>query len=327
MKEGAVVVLDAEQGDVIAMVSRPFYDPSHVNVKDGSWSNRAVKAATPGSIYKLVVAAAALEEHVTSPDEVFHCSGHYDKYGLACWKTGGHGDITLSEGFAKSCNVVFATLGERLSAESISKTAHKLGLNEQIGWHDKSFLDGSPLYQMDQEEAGRTFYDMSKVDGGALAQTAIGQRDVLMTPLQAANLVVTLLNQGEVYSPRLVSTILFKDGSTLADLPAQKYFSKEGKIQPKTAKLLLSWMRQVVTDGTGRTLVSAKWPLAGKSGTAQVIHNGEARNNQWFIGYGPVGKPKFAVAVLSQNRPTHSEHQAIEIFRSTMNILERHFPK
>ncbi|MNN73867.1 Penicillin-binding protein 4B [compost metagenome] len=125
----------------------------------------------------------------------------------------------------------------------------------------------------------------------------------------------------------MVSTIHFKDGSTLADLPIQSYLSKEGRIQPETANLLLGWMRQVVTKGTGRTLTSAKWPLAGKSGTAQVIKDGEHRNNQWFIGYGPVGKPKYAVAVLSQNRPVNSDHQAIQIFRSTMNILEQHEQK
>lgn len=327
LKEGAIVVLDAKQGDVVAMVSRPFYDPYHVNMEDGSWSNKAVKAAVPGSIFKVVIAAAALEEQVTNPNEVFHCSGHYGKYGLSCWKNGGHGDISLSEGFAESCNIVFATLGERLSVESINRTAHKLGLSRLNGWHADVFLDGEALSQIDQEEAGRIFYDTSKADGGTLAQTAIGQRDVLMTPLQAANLVVTLLNNGVVYSPRLVSTIHFKDGSTLANLPIQSYLSREGRIQPETANTLLGWMRQVVTDGTGRKLSSAKWALAGKSGTAQVVKNGEHRNNQWFIGYGPVGKPKYAVAVLSQNRPVNSNHQAIQIFRGTMNILEQHEQK
>lgn len=327
LKEGAIVVLDAKQGDIVSMVSRPFYDPYHVNMGDGSWSNKAVKAAVPGSIFKVVIAAAALEEKVTNPHEMFNCSGHYGKYGLSCWKDGGHGNISLSEGFAQSCNIVFATLGERLSVESINRTADKLGLSRVNGWHSDAFLNGEALSQIDQEEAGRIFYDTSKADGGTLAQTAIGQRDVLMTPLQAANLVVTLLNNGIVYSPRMVSTIHFKDGSTLAELPTQSYLSKEGRIHPETANLLLSWMRQVVTDGTGRTLISAKWPLAGKSGTAQIVNDGEQRNNQWFIGYGPVGKPKYAVAVLSQNRPVHSDHQAMQIFRSTMNILEQHEQK
>lgn len=321
LHEGAIVVLDAKQGDIVAMVSRPFYNPNDVNIKDGSWSNRAVKATVPGSIFKLFIAATALEKQVTTPDEVFHCSGHYGKYGLSCWKHGGHGELTLSEGLARSCNVVFATLGERLSAESMYQMAGKLGLSQKVGWHDESFLDGEVLHQIDQEEAGRVFYNSSSIDGGVLAQTAIGQRDVLVTPLQAANLVVTLLNHGVVYSPRLVSGIYYKDGSTLAQFPVQKHVSREGGIQPHNAKLLLSWMEKVVSDGTGRILAYADWRLAGKSGTAQVIKNGKEFNNQWFIGYGPVGSPKYAVAVLAQNRPLHSDHQAMQIFRSTMNIL------
>lgn len=321
LNEGAIVVLDAKQGDIVAMVSRPFYNPYDINIKDGSWSNRAVKAAAPGSIFKLFIAATALEQQVTTPDEVFHCSGHYGKYGLSCWKHGGHGDLTLSEGLAQSCNVVFATLGERLTAGSMNQMAGRLGLAQRIGWQDESFLDGEVLQQIDQEEAGRIFYNSSRIDGGVLAQTAIGQRDVLVTPLQAANLVVTLLNQGVVHSPRLVSAVYYKDGSILAEFPVQKQTSRDKRIQPRNAKLLLSWMEKVVANGTGRMLSAAIWPLAGKSGTAQVTQNGKQLNNQWFIGYGPVGNPKYAVAVLSQNRPLESDHQAMQIFRSTMNIL------
>ncbi|WMT40033.1 penicillin-binding transpeptidase domain-containing protein [Paenibacillus sp. D2_2] len=88
VKEGAVVVLDAENGDVLAMVSRPFFDPNHIDLAGGSWSNRALKAVPPGSIFKTVIAAAALDSGVTKPGEVFHCSGQYGKYGLACWKKG-----------------------------------------------------------------------------------------------------------------------------------------------------------------------------------------------------------------------------------------------
>ncbi|MNJ56712.1 Penicillin-binding protein 4B [compost metagenome] len=217
--------------------------------------------------------------------------------------------------------MVFATLGERLSAENMYQMAGKLGLSQTVGWQDESFLDGEELHQIDQEEAGRILYNSSSINGSVLAQTAIGQRDVLVTPLQAANLIVTLLNHGVVYAPRLVSGIYYKDGSTLAQFSVQKHVSKEGGIQPHNAKLLLSWMEKVVSNGTGRILRSADWPLAGKSGTAQVIKNGKELNNQWFIGYGPVGNPKYAVAVLAQNRPLHSNHQAMQIFRSTMNIL------
>ncbi|MGG6310963.1 peptidoglycan D,D-transpeptidase FtsI family protein [Paenibacillus macerans] len=319
--EGAVVVLDAKSGDIVSMVSLPFYDPHHVDPSKANWSNKAVKAAVPGSIFKTVIAAAALEERLTFPGETFHCSGHYGKYGLACWKEGGHGHLTLEEGFAKSCNVVFATLGERLSATAIAGTASKLGLSRSIGWQANRFMGGEDLRQLDQEEAGAVFSDMAKADGGVRAQTAIGQRDVLVSPLQAANLVVTLLHRGQVTAPRLVSEVRFKDGSLMAEMPVHTAPSPLGQISPQTAERLLTWMRRVVTDGTGRSLQQAKWPLAGKSGTAEVVKQDRHFNDQWFIGYGPVDHPQYAVAVLVQNRPPGSAHQATELFRRTMDLL------
>lgn len=321
VREGAVVVLDTKQGDIVSMVSRPFFDPGHIDLEQGNWSNRAVKAAAPGSVFKTVIAAAALEEGLTSPGEVFHCSGHYGKYGLSCWKKEGHGDITLEQGFAQSCNVVFATLGERLSAGSIARAAAKLGLNQKVGWFEADFMGGEDLHQLDQEEKGAVFTPGGSVDGGVRAQTALGQRDVTVTPLQAANLVVTLLHDGRVISPRLVTQIRFRDGSVMADFPVHSIRGNQGQISARTARLLREWMRLVVTEGTGRTLAQAKWPLAGKSGTAQTKKGGKSMNHQWFIGYGPVSNPKYAVAVLVQNRPTGSEHQAAVLFRRTMDML------
>lgn len=321
VREGAVVVLDAKQGDIVSMVSRPFFDPVHIDLEEGNWSNRAVKAVAPGSIFKTVIAAAALEEGLTHPGEVFHCSGHYGKYGLSCWKKEGHGHITLEQGFARSCNVVFATLGERLSADSVARGAAKLGLNQKVGWNESHFMGGDDLHQLDQEEKGTVFNPAGVVDGGALAQTALGQRDVTVTPLQAANLVVTLLHDGQVTSPRLVTQIRYRDESVMANFPVHTIRGNQGQISARTARLLREWMRLVVTDGTGRTLAQAKWPLAGKSGTAQTKKGGKAMNHQWFIGYGPVSNPKYAVAVLVQNRPTGSEHQAAVLFRRTMDML------
>lgn len=320
VEAGAIVVLDARQGDIVAMVSIPFYDPNHIQIADGAWSNRAVKAEAPGSIFKLVTAAAALESGVTKPGEMFHCSGEYNRYGLSCWKAGGHGKISLEQGLAQSCNVVFAELGERLSQVQMARTATALGLSRKIGWHADSFMGGEELRQIDQEEAGRVFHPAAAVDGGVLAQTALGQRDVLVTPLQAANLIVTLLHEGQGFSPRLVSKVKYKDGSMMAEFPVKK-FGREPGISSGTARQILDMMRRVVTEGTGRALRSSKWELAGKSGTAQVMKSDQKLNQQWFIGYGPVSQPQYAVAVLVQNRPAGSHHLATDVFRRVMDIL------
>ncbi|MNC44152.1 Penicillin-binding protein 4B [compost metagenome] len=152
-------------------------------------------------------------------------------------------------------------------------------------------------------------------------QTAIGQRDVTVTPLQAANLVVTLLHGGEVRAPRILQRVAFKNGQTLQNLPGHLAPASAGAISGSTSKLLLSWMRLVVTEGTGKRLQNTKWPLAGKSGTAQTMVKGLPRNNQWFIGYGPVDHPRYAVSVAVENVAPGSTHSATKLFGQIFDLL------
>ncbi|MDK8192746.1 penicillin-binding protein 2 [Paenibacillus sp. UMB7766-LJ446] len=322
MKEGAVVVLDAANADVRAMVSAPFYNPQHVDPQQTAWANRAVQGAVPGSIFKIVTAAAALEYQAVSKGETFHCGGEWGKYGLSCWKEHGHGTLNLEQGFAESCNIVFAETARRLSMGQLERTADALGLARPIGWEGKQVAGMPVLHHFDHEDAGRVrLPSVSPQDEGAKVQTAIGQRDVLVTPLQAANLIVTLLHEGKVTAPRLVQRIRYADGDMMLDMPMHDSPSSAGRISPATAHQLLSWMKKVVSDGTGKSLQHARWQVAGKSGTAQVQQHREKRNHQWFIGYGPTEKPQYAVAVLVQNVVPSSRHQATAIFRKVMDYL------
>ncbi|MET3210116.1 UNVERIFIED_CONTAM: cell division protein FtsI/penicillin-binding protein 2 [Paenibacillus sp. PvR008] len=325
LAEGAVVVLDAGNADVLAMVSRPFYNPGRIDPQQTTgWSNRALKAVTPGSIFKLVTAAAALESGVVQPKEQFHCHGTYGKYGLACWKKEGHGALNLEEGLAVSCNIVFAHLGERLSPAQIQATASALGLSRTVGWQEQNLAGMSQFSPLDHEEKGAVFGSHTHAaDPGVRVQTAIGQRDVLVTPLQAANLIVTLLHDGQVQAPRLVKHIGYADGDTLLDLPAHASPSPEGSrpIHASTARTLREAMEKVVAHGTGASLRGKPWHLAGKSGTAQALKDGQPVNHQWFIGYGPVEHPRYAVAVLVQNAPQHSANQATALFGQVMDLL------
>ncbi|WP_138495715.1 peptidoglycan D,D-transpeptidase FtsI family protein [Paenibacillus pinistramenti] len=323
VKEGAVVILDAVNGDIKAMVSLPFYNPNQVDPQNlAAWSNRAVKEAVPGSIFKTVTAAAALEAGITAPNEAFMCLGSYGKYGLSCWKKGGHGHITLAQAFAESCNTVFGQLGERLPPAMLQQTADALGLGRTIGWQAADFMNSGPLRQIDQEESGTVFGgEAHPEDGGVRAQTAIGQRSARMSPLQAANLVVTLLHGGAVQAPRLVSGIFYANGTEMIHFKPHKSPGQSGQISANTAAAITEWMRSVVTDGTGRRLSHSKWHLAGKSGTAQVTRNGRALNDQWFIGYGPYESPQYAAAVLVQSREPGSVHLATELFGEIMDEL------
>ncbi|WP_260985341.1 penicillin-binding protein 2 [Paenibacillus xylanexedens] len=327
IREGAVVVLDAATADVRAMISVPMYKPQHVEPTQSSWANRAIQGAVPGSIFKIITAAAALEAHAVSPRETFHCNGEWGKYGLSCWKEHGHGTLHLEEGFAQSCNIVFAETARRLSMEQLERTANALGLARTIGWEGKHMGGMPTLRHFDHEQAGRVRTTaVSSQDEGAKVQTSIGQRDTLVTPLQAANLMVTLLHDGKVSAPRLVQRIRYADGDTMLEMPLHDSPSSVGQISPATAHQLLKWMRGVVTDGTGKTLQHAKWHVAGKSGTAQVEQQGRKLNHQWFIGYGPVENPKYAVAVLVQHVASGSSHQATALFRSIMDYLAEGSP-
>ncbi|KAI7250955.1 hypothetical protein KC345_g11609, partial [Hortaea werneckii] len=140
VKEGAIVVLDTRSGDIAAMVSLPFYNPEQISPEGGEWNNRALQAAVPGSIFKIVTAAAALEAGLTAPEEAFYCTGEYGKYGLTCLNGKGHGALTMAEGFAVSCNTVFATLAERLSGAQLESAALALGLGRDIGWQAENTL-------------------------------------------------------------------------------------------------------------------------------------------------------------------------------------------
>jgi cell division protein FtsI/penicillin-binding protein 2 len=154
-----------------------------------------------------------------------------------------------------------------------------------------------------------------------MAQTGIGQRDAAVTPLQAANLVVTLLHDGSVLEPRLVSEIRYANGQLLAKLPRKAAPSQYGSIAPSTARALLRGMEAVVAHGTGRSIREGAWAVAGKSGTAQTVRAGAARNNQWFVGYGPVEAPRYAVAVLVENRAPGLANQATALFRGVMDLV------
>ncbi|MFB9280140.1 peptidoglycan D,D-transpeptidase FtsI family protein [Cohnella cellulosilytica] len=324
--QGAVVVLDAANADILAMVSLPRLDPYHVGANGTDERNHAVSAAPPGSVFKTVTLAAALEAGETGWQETFYCDGKYGKYGLKCWKKGGHGRLTLEQAYAQSCNVAFATLAERLDPAWLQITAERLGFARQVGWHTDRFADGKPLRLLGEEEAGTVFLNKRiAADGGARTGSGIGQRDVRITPLQAANMAVTILHDGRVFSPRLVKEVRYADGGLMASLDVQSATSKHGRIGADTAAALRKGMLAVVREGTAAgALRGSAWPLAGKSGTAELAGKRKGRNDHWFVGYGPVGqKPRYAVAVLIEDQPAGLRNRGATVFGKVMDGIRR----
>jgi cell division protein FtsI/penicillin-binding protein 2 len=201
-------------------------------------------------------------------------------------------------------------------------TAERMGLGRQIGWSSDKFLDGKPLRLLGEEEAGSIFLSKETAkDGGVRTGSGIGQRDVRVTPLQAANMAVTILHKGRVSSPRIVKEIRYADGDLMTTFPLRSDKSKYGQIEPRTAAYLIQGMLSVVESGTAKQALSGSiWPLAGKSGTAELAGKQKARNDQWFIGYGPAaGTPRYAISVLIEDQPAGLRNRGATVFGAIMD--------
>src|SRR5690606_18557843 len=147
--------------------------------------------------------------------------------------------------------------------------------------------------------------------------SAIGQRDVRMTPLQAANMVVSLLNGGRLTAPRVVSEVRFRDGGIKRSYDVRRHGSR---ISQTTASQLLAMMRETVRSGTASSLQDHPWKLAGKTGTAELGQTGH-RVNQWFVGYGPTDRPQFAAAIVVYDVENHGKHMAQQLFAELADIV------
>ncbi|ASS74745.1 hypothetical protein CIG75_06995 [Tumebacillus algifaecis] len=308
LRKGAVVVLDAETEDVLAMASRPNYDQTQP-ITEGQYPvNRALTAYFPGSIFKAVIAQAALETGIVSQTDTFECPGYIDigDGRLNCWKK--HGTLSAEAAFAESCNVAFAQLAMKLGRGEIERYAQKLGLGAAIG---RKNGDQSQFYG---EDPGSIFIK----EGAAarlLANTGIGQEDVRTTPLQAAHLMAVFANGGMAREPRLVQSLHTPDGLLYKDFEISE---RKQVIDRQAAFQVKRWMSQVVASesGTAHLLAQAQFAVAGKTGTAQT--GDPSANHQWFAGFGPVDKPKYIVTVLAESAtgPRSTEQIALQIFNA-----------
>ncbi|MCR8978857.1 penicillin-binding protein 2 [Brevibacillus laterosporus] len=320
IEDGAVVVLDVKNSDILAMASRPKFDPTKVNVEEGKWKNQALIQISPGSVYKTVVAAAALEDGGVSPRETFTCEGSYGKYGFSCWKKEGHGHLTMLEAFAESCNITFAEIAKRLGGERILKQAEKMGLTNQVGWQVDQLYKMENFKQLDGEEKGQVFAKgVSPNDEGVLIQTAIGQRDVQVSPLQTANMMAMIARGGKAKEARLVSEIEYRNGSRFYEFPENELAGVG--VDKVTSQKLSRFLQEVVREGTGSSLKDLPLSVAGKSGTAQVLYKGEPKVHQWFAGFAPANSPRYAIVVVAKNQQISAASKATQAFKLAIERL------
>ncbi|MFC4076837.1 peptidoglycan D,D-transpeptidase FtsI family protein [Salinithrix halophila] len=319
VQEGAVVVQDIASGDILGMASRP--DGSTAKKDQNPWDNRALMEATPGSIFKTVVAVAALDTGKVKPSDTFECSGKLGRYGLTDTGSKGHGEQTFAEAYANSCNITFAQVAEKLGGKTIESYARRMGLGQAMIWKGELFKE-KDFHQLKGEEKGLIFAEgTSRKDRGVLAQTGIGQRDVRMTPLQAANMVTTLFHGGKTINPRVVNEIRRYDGTLFFRFPSHA-LKMDKTIGVRSLKEVRQMMRGVVTQGTARSMKGASIPLSGKTGTAQIGSKGD-RYNKWMVGYAPYDRPRWSVSVVVRSVDDPKEMRAQTIFRQVLERIHR----
>ena len=299
---GAIVAIDPRNGDVLAMVNNPDYDPNSFSkgISAKEWErllsperpllNRAISAVyPPGSTFKIAVALAALAEDMVNEDSVFYCPGSMviGNRRFKCWTS--HGRIDFLNAIANSCDVSFYTMGLKLGAEKIARYARLLGLGDLTGVDIPGETRGlipEPSWKKEPWYIGDT------------ANMSIGQGYVQVTPIQMAVLASTVANGGKVYKPRVVSEMVSQDG-TKTSQPA--VLVRDLSKFKKEIAIIKKGMKMVVDTGTGTSARVNGISVAGKTGTAENFptkSNPQGKDHAWFIAYAPTDNPKIALSIV-----------------------------
>lgn len=303
VKTGAVVIMDVNSKEILAMASRPTFNPYEVDkivkgVENGSLNNRVLMAYHPGSLFKILVAAAALEEKLVSLEEQFNCQGKYvfnDQVSIPCLREKGHGILNFSQAFALSCNPSFIETGLRLTRTRLIDYAKRLHLTDENLLGYGSYKAGSCI----------TIENADPAVGNA----CLGQEGVMLTPLQICSMVATIADNGKYAPPTVVRyTVDIEGTKKILTRP-----DKEQVLSPETAHTVQQLMQKVVTEGTGKTAALTEVGVAGKTATSQtgnIDPDGEEILNTWFAGFFPADKPRWAIVVLVEGGISGAENAA-----------------
>ena len=308
-RNGSVVALDPRTGEVLAMVSRPTFDPNKfaVRIKAKDWReiaddpehpllNRAIQAQqAPGSTFKPLIALAGLETGTIDDQFSVRCPGGASFFGhyYRCWQKGGHGAVSLHRGLVQSCDVYFYNVGNKLGIDNIATYAEMAGLGRKTGIdlpHEAEGTVPSTKWKL------RTF--RQKWYAGETISVSIGQGAVTLTPLQLARAIGGIAMGGQWHQPHLVAD------------PGKPDQPSVWSLNPENVKRVVDGMYGVVNEGG--TGVRARLPgveVAGKTGTAQLASNefmkagggADLKDNAWFVGFAPRSAPEIVVAVLFEH--------------------------
>ena len=325
---GAVVVLDLRDGGVLALYSSPSYDPNlflnrlSQDMVDRYLANnvtrpmvdRAIQGIyAPGSTFKLLIAIAALEKGVVTPQTVIYCSGKKNFYGrdFRCDKPTGHGGLSMVQAIAQSCDVYFYELASRLDIDDIYATAEKYGLTERTGIdlpQEKRTRIPSRAWKR------KTYPKDPKWYGGETISVGIGQGAVGVTPLGLARFYALLATRGKLLTPHLFYGFRDDQNNALEPTPGPPF--KDTPLDPKFWVVLNEGLREVVSSGTASTNpvvreIAREVPFSGKTGTAQVAtfvdkahyarQAKKFKDHALFAGFAPNEHPQIAFVVVVEN--------------------------
>ena len=309
-QRGAVVALDPRSGEVLAMVSRPAYDPNafaaHISTEywkqltsgnDNPMLNRAIQAQfAPGSTFKPIVALAGLETGTIDDHDTFHCPGGATFFGrfFKCWQKKGHGNVNVHLGIVQSCDVFFYNLGNKLGIDQIAAYAEMAGIGKKTGIDLPGEAEGlMPSTKWKLRTQRQKWY------AGETISVAIGQGAITVTPLQLAAAIGGIANGGNWFKPHMV-----REAAALEP--------RHVDLRPESVASVVSGMYGVINEGgTGAASRIEGVEFSGKTGSAQRISNdlrnsgvldadeeNAEKDNGWFVGFAPRENPEIVVAVL-----------------------------
>lgn len=292
-RNGAVVVMEPDTGKILAMVSKPDYNPNTLLndwnnlVADENTSGQLLNRATqglypPGSTFKIITALEYIRENPeTYKDYTFDCDGIYENgdYAIKCYHETAHGHQNFTQAFANSCNGAFAGLGLVMDLNRLKNTTRQM-------------LFGTDLSL--PFPANRSSYIMEPgADIWQILQTAIGQGQTQITPLHNAMITCAIANGGTLMKPYLIDHVENAGGDVIKKFVPQTY---ETIMTAQESASLTELMRAVVTEGTGSAIRTDAYTAAGKTGSAEFDKNKET--HAWFVGFAPAEHPKIAVSVI-----------------------------
>ena len=308
------IVMDVKTGDVLAMANYPDYDPNDYGSVDSSlWSNFAVNGLyEPGSTFKILTTAMALEERVTTLNEGFYCAGYQyiGKLKMRCHKAAGHGAESFTEGVANSCNPVFVEVSRRLGMEKFYDYLEGFGMTQPTGIELPGEADSLIV-----PEKSAVPYD--------LAAMAIGQSNAF-TPIQMITAISAVANGGKLMEPHIIDKIVDTEGNLVQETEPKVV---RQVISEETAREVWTALETVVSSGTGKQGQVEGYKIAGKTGTAEKVTNGTYSSARMvsFAGFAPADNPQIAcLVVVDEPNDAHGGSTAGPVFQSIMEDTLRY---